>query len=250
MRPLDLMVRFSGTQTPAEDQTVAFRDTFEDGAADVEDRGWLWYQEGLVSTQAIAAGELNIQVTEGGAAGSFWFDANDGVLLYRIITGDCDVRARIRVLNTAGDAPPPPESNYRLVVLAAHDPDRSTVLNYAHVGAGSTAQADNRVEWKTTDDSTSTFGDNGVGITTPIAVDVRLVRAGQVFTAYWRDSSGDLSSSTGWTELQVMDRSDNTTPVRTTAAPLPDTLQWGIAVYSNQATHVVQGFVEETWATR
>jgi hypothetical protein len=221
-----------------------FDDDFESGEVDVEDRGWSWFNESNVTAQAVTSGELNIQIDAGGAAGSFWFDANDGVLLYKTLSGDADVRARVRVLNTAGDAPPA-ASNFRLVVLAAHDPDRSSAYNYCHVGAGSTSQTGSRVEWKTTDASVSTYGDNGSDITTPIAVDLRLVRSGQVLTPYWRDTAGDLSSNTGWTALQVMDRSDDTTPARASAVPMPHVLQWGMAVYANQAIHDVQGYVDE-----
>lgn len=232
--------------SPPVDPLAALSDDFESDEADVEDRGWLWHNESVVATQAIAGGELNLDITEGGGAGSFWFDGFEGMLLYKLVTGDADVRARIRVRNTAGDGTPAPD-NFRLVVLAAHDPDRATVLNYVHVGMGSTNEAGNSAEWKTTDDSVSTFGNNSSSGLSPLELDFRLVRVGQVFTAYVRFTGAEpLSSDVGWgSAWQVMDRSSNLTPARAAAVPMPDTLQWGIAVYSNQATHDVQGFVDE-----
>lgn len=227
----------------------AFADDFDSGDNNLLARGWRMYQSALVATQDIADGELDYEVTAGAAAGSFWFNADDGNLVFKLITGDADVRIRVRVRNTA-DSGSPPADNFRLFVLAAHDPDRATNLNYCHVGAGSTADTGSRVEWKTTDDSVSTYDDNGADIAAPLDVDLRLVRVGQVFTPYWRlsSASGNLRDNVGWNALQTMDREDNTTPARASAVALPDTLQWGFSCYSNDATHNVRGHVVEAVA--
>lgn len=219
------------------DPLAALDDNFDAGEADVELRGWTWYGEGSVTSQAIAAGELGLTIDHGGDGvlngGSFWFNATDGCLLHKAVTGDADVRARVRVRNTADDGLPAP-SQFRIAGLAAHDPDRATNLDYVHIGAGSTNQTGNRIEWKTTVASVSTFGDNGVDVA-PLDVDLRLVRVGQSFVGSWRPSAGDLGSDDGWLALPEMDR---------TAAPLPDTLQWGLVLYSNAFGPDIRVFVD------
>lgn len=240
--PSTVAARTVGQAAQDDGGIAAFADDFTADSGD-----WLYYRPELVGTDSFAAGENNLAPTAGGVAGSLWFDGFDGFLKYKLITGDVDVRARIRVRNTADDFTPP-TSNFRIAGLAAHDPDRSTNFNYVHIGAGSVNNgADNRIEWKTTDNSVSTYGANGSAVS-PLDVDVRLVRVGQVFTPYWRASAGLLSDAVGWTALQVMDRSNNATPARASAVVMPDTLQWGLIVYASVDPHDIRMFVDQVLA--
>src|SRR5678815_2737106 len=48
-----------------------------------------------VGTVAIAGGELGLTINAGGTGDSFWFDADEGVLVYVPISGDFDAQASI-----------------------------------------------------------------------------------------------------------------------------------------------------------
>lgn len=185
------------------------------------DPAWLRYEPGLAAMQdAVSGGELNYTCNFGGVGFSFWYMANEGILLYKEITGDFDVVAGVRVRNSADDGlPTVGDANYRVAGIAAHDPDRSTELNYVHVGLGCMNTADIEVEHKNTTASFSDFtatptsGSNtGVG-------ELRIRRVGQVFTLFYRHTSGD-----SWTQVGEYDR---------TATPMPSLLQVGFMAYSN-----------------
>jgi hypothetical protein len=228
-------------------------DDFERGAADVEARGFFWHREDLIATQAIAGGELELDVTGGGVGQAFWFNENEGPLLSPVaITGACDMRWRGHVRNTADTGTPDP-SQFRIAGIAAHDPDRSTVLNYVHIGGGSTNQVGNRIEWKTTDDSVSTFGDNGVDVA-PLDLDLRIVRRPedlQLFDLLWRTTgTAPLVSDEGWSLLQRINRADNTAPARATAVPLPRALHWGLMLYANPLAHDIRSFSRQVTYAR
>lgn len=183
----------------------------------------LWTEfegDGTYATSSVSGGQYSIEPDEGGSAGSFWFNGEQGLLTYKEITGDFDVRTRVHVTNSAGTSAPP-VSGFRIAGLAAHDPDRNTVRNYVHIGLGSTDEVDNRVEHKTTVDDVSTYGSasftNG---TNELDGYLRLTRVGTTYTAYY---STDGQS---WTQLQQWNRAD-----------LPSTLQVGLVIYANLTVH-------------
>lgn len=188
---------------------------------------WVNYEGDGTSSIAVSGGELNLTCNQGGAADSFWFNGEQGILLHKVVTGNFDVVADVRVRNLADSGlPTVGDGNFRIAGLAAHDPNRATNLNYVHVGLGCTASAAITCEWKTTVNNVSTFGSvaapSGTG-------QLRLVRQGQVFTAYYRALTTDP-----WTTVQVMDR---------TANPLPSALQVGLMVYASVAGHDERIFV-------
>lgn len=207
------------------DDLANFGDGFEGGALS---SAWTDYEGDGTSTIAVANSELNLTCNQGGSADSLWFDGDQGILVYKTVSGDVDVIASVRVRNLADDGlPTVGDGNYRIGGLAAHDPDRATNLNYVHVGLGCTASAGITCEWKTTVASVSTY--NAIAAATG-AGQIRLRRVGQLFTAYYRADPGDA-----WTTVQAMDR---------TANPLPTTLQWGFMVYASVATHDLRLFVD------
>lgn len=158
----------------------------------------------------------------GGATGSFWFDGNDGFLVYYEITGDFDAVLDCAVRDEVDDVSAPPvDGSFRIAGIAAHDPDRATNFDYVHCGFGAT-NVELSAEWKTTVASVSTFG----AIAWPSTDgQLRIERVGQLFNLYCR-----LTSSDPWTLLQAVDR---------TAAPLPATLQVGVMAYASDADHEI-----------
>src|SRR5574338_450012 len=228
MMKMPMMGRcLQGAET-APDPLSALNDTFTGASLNAK---WLTYNGGGTISVSQHDGEMDLTCSagwDGGTGGSFWYNAFQGGLEYQEVDGDFDAVADVRVTNLAGDGLPTDDGNYRIAVLAAHDPDRSTDLNYVHVGLGMTATpgAPARCEWKTTVNNVSTFGDTAAETTAQI----RLLRQGQIFTAYYRANAGDA-----WTEVQAMDR---------TAAPLPSTLQLGFDVYSQAASHDLRVFVD------
>lgn len=236
----------------AGDALTSLSDTFSTGTT-ARGNGWtLEDVNGAFSSDAVAGGTLDLQITEGGSGGSFWFDSNVGILLYKTVTGACDMRARVRIRNTANDAAPS-ASNFRIAGIAAHDPDRST-NEYVHIGIGSTNTTGNRIEWKTTDNSDSAFNFNDTGLDHPLDYDIRIVRRAsdlQVFDLYYRETGVEpLSSNDGWTLFVTIDRSDDTVPNRvansgSTAVQLPNTLRWGLMLYASTAEHDIRIFYDE-----
>jgi hypothetical protein len=208
---------------------ASLNDTFNGGDPLLENRGWTWYDEGSVATQDMSGGELHLVSTGGGAAGAWWYNTENGNLLFKQVTGDFDVRVRLRVRDAAGTGSPSSAAfEWRFAGIAVHDPDRSTQYNYVHAMLGADPNGTDRIEWKTTDDSASTW--DSVAGSAPLDYDLRIVRVGQVFSLYYRrtDSGQTLASNTGWTLYATIDRNDNTVPVRASAVPMPDTVQIGL----------------------
>lgn len=198
--------------------------------------GMTLYNGDGVGTVAITGGELGLTVNAGGTADSFWFDADQGVLVYVPISGDFDARALIRVRNSADSGlPTVGDGNFRIAGLAAHDPDRTT-LDYVHVGMGCTASAAITVETKNTvadvsdyDEFTTAGASTGIG-------EVRIVREGQIFRLYYR-----AATTSPWTLESTYDR---------TAAPMPSLTHVGFIAYSNQAVHDIRLFAQNLVITR
>jgi len=195
---------------------------------------WTAYQGDGTATIAVSGSELNLTCNAGGSGDSFWFDAEQGILVYQLVVGDFDAIATIRVRNSADDGlPTVNDGNYRIAGLAAHDPDRSTVLNYVHIGLGCTASAAITCETKNTVDSVSDF-DAAAAATG--AGQVRILREGQTFSMYYR-----ASASASWTLENTYDR---------TGFEMPDTLQLGFVVYASIAGHDIRIFVDDFTVTR
>ena len=182
------------------------------------------FKPAALQAVTFAGGRARLEPVQGGNAadGSFWFDGFTGFLLYYVVTGDFDAIATFDARDEADDVSlPPVDGSFRICALAAHDPDRSTNLDYVHAGFGS-VDVGHHAEWKTTVASSSTFGSTAWP---SVGGQVRLQRVGQVFTASVRALPSDP-----WTLLQVMDRS---------AAPLPDTLHVGLTAYCSDPDHEI-----------
>lgn len=204
------------------DPLAALDDVF-DGTDSLTDRGWSIYGGSTITTQTIGDGELVLESTTGGGSGAWWYSQSgfrqDGSLVYKLVTGDLDVRVRVRVRGAGGTGSPTGgvASEWRFAGLAIHDPVGldSGFWNYTHVALGGSPNGANRIEWKVTDDDgagdvLSTFDD--VAGSADLDYDLRSVKVGQVVTHYYRrtDSGEPLDSDDGWTELVVVDKSTNT----------------------------------------
>lgn len=197
-----------------------------DGAA-MQSR-WTLYEGDGTAVTSVSGGQMNLTCNAGGAGDSLWFDAEQGILWYQLVSGNFDVSASVRVRNLADSGlPTVGDGNFRVGVLAAHDPDRSTDLDYVHCGLGCIGGAGIEAEYKSTVASVSSYA----SIAAPTgAGTLRIRRVGQLFSLYY-----------GTTLLQAYDR---------TAAPLPTVLQVGIGVYASVASHDLRMFVDSVTFTR
>lgn len=169
-------------------------------------------------TVTVSGGEALLEIGAGGAGGSFWFNAADGILYWQEVTGDFDCVADCYVENAAGSGLPPATS-FRIGGIACHDPDRSN-FDYVHVGLGAAGLATLAAESKNTVANVSAY--TAVANTTG-AAEIRLTRVGQVFTCQYTTTPGS-----GYTTINTYDR---------TAAPMPSTCRLGLMLYSNQTVH-------------
>lgn len=213
------------------DPLAALSDGFP---GDTLDPKWTLYEGDGEATLTVADGELGFQIDAGSTGGSFWYQDEQGCLLYQEVDGDFEAIATLRIRNAA-DSGLPPVTQFRLAGIAAHDPDRATVLNYVHVALGAAGEADLRAEHKSTVDSVSEPGGGSSpgysSISWPSGEgQIRLLREGQTFTCSVRADVLDA-----WTDIEVVDR---------TAAPMPDVLQVGPIVYAADSTHNIRGYFD------
>ena len=179
---------------------------------------WTEYNGGGVSTVTVTGDQARISADHGGTGQAFWYNDQTADLYYKLITGDFDVYAYLTLTNEAEDGLPP-VSNYRICGLAAHDPDRSSVLNYVHIGLGSVGAAALACEWKDTRDSVSLFGSTTNADIALGRGQIRLRRVGEVYDFFYRSAEG-----LDWILVQTRGRS---------GAELPAQLQVGFMLYSN-----------------
>ena len=171
--------------------------------------------------RTIESGQLRLGAFAGGAAGSDWFNATDGIIYGPMIAGDCLMRARMIGRNYAGDGPIP-LSEFRIAGISAHDPAQPP-FNYCHLGLGVLVPevgATYRIESKSNRDSVSDYitqdwpGD--------VYSEVALQRVGQIFTYAAR-----LDPSDAFTITRIIDRAVD-------GPLLPQELWWGLMTYSNE----------------
>lgn len=256
----------SSSVEPEPDLYPGLADDFTDDAEpDPTARGWSYYKTDAIDEASVTTGALQLEPVRGGndPTGSLWFTSNvavefDGFLVFKELGPGAgtptsfDARARLQATNSAlDDAPPVALGEYRYVVLAVHDPDRSTALNYVHIGIGADPD-DVEIEVKTTDNdeiaAQSVFPViAAVVVGNMLAYDVRIVRRAtdtDVFDCYYRATGAEpLTSNVGWLLHTTVRRDDDTTPARASAVRLPDDVQIGFAVYASPATHDVHGRV-------
>jgi hypothetical protein len=143
-----------------------------------------------------------------------WFNTERGVLFGRDVTGDFRATATVRTAKTSDPATPPGgDGSVQLAGLMAHA--TGPIENYVFIVLGSIG-ASTGIETKTTTGGHSIWVQRG-----PVAngaADLRLCRAGKVFTLAWREPG----SSGAWTLQSTFERAD-----------LPETLNVGPNIYTD-----------------
>ncbi|HXC51577.1 MAG TPA: hypothetical protein VN634_11875 [Candidatus Limnocylindrales bacterium] len=195
-------------------------DTFDGTSLDPS---WTVLHPGLV-TISVSGGALHLTPTVSGG-GNVWYQAGEGPLVYKEVTGDFDVTATLTVRDPSMTSnPPPPE--YRFAGILARDPAAGPV-NTVHtaMGAGSNVQG-TCYEYKSTDDSVSTWAATPSGTASG---QVRLRRSGATIEMYWRATSGD-----SWTMIHSFNRPD-----------LAATLQVGPMVYAVDSPPSIEALFDD-----
>lgn len=192
------------------------------------------YKPAALADASVAAlnGFLNVRPVQGGAGvtGSLWFDDNDGILIYKLVTGNFTAILDCIARDAAGtSAPPIVAGQWRLTGLAAHDPAEAplpTGFNYVHVAYGSVNEDLTQLvcEWKNCVNSVSPYGNipwpTGRG-------QLRIDRTAQLFDLYTRSSP-----SAPWVTVNSINRAAN---------PLPATLRVGMMAYSSAVASDISG---------
>jgi hypothetical protein len=199
--------------TPTTTTSTTLPEDLDDDFAGASlDPSWSVLHPAL-ATITVSGGALHLVPTAAGAP-DIWYNAGEGPLVYKLVSGDFDVSAVMSTRNPSMPANPPP-TEYRLAGILARDPASSPASsNTVHVaiGAGSSGQGTS-YEYKSTNDSVSDW------MATPTASpsgEVRLRRVGNTFDMFWRPDS--ISS---WTNIHTFVRAD-----------MPAELQVGLMVYS------------------
>lgn len=189
------------------------------------DPSWRIHNPQLLAL-SVAGGEVHMRPTQSGPPVTWYADA-EGPMIYKLVSGDFDVRARVRSYDPAMPQQPPAIS-YRMGGITIRDPASTPGRrNWLHVAVGGgTAQVPVAVEDKTTVDSSSTLR------LTPLQAaraELRAVRRGTLIEFYFRESS-----TAAWQLLRSFPRPD-----------LAQTLQVGLNVFSWTSPNAVQASFDE-----
>ncbi len=210
----------SSTATGMTDDLASLSDTFDAAALDPS---WTIFNEAAVDA-SVGASALSLTLTQP----ALWFQASQGVLVHKTITGDFRVTANVRARKTSAPADPPTNSIH-LGGLMARDPASDAGQeNYVFIVVGFD-ENDVSVETKSTTNDVSDY----IGPTWPSTdAELRLCRVGAAFHLYKRAIGG-----TAWEEAMVYDRPD-----------LGAALQVGPNIYSLAAPDLTVSFDEVTFA--
>ena len=206
----------------APDDLAGLSDDFEGAGVDPE---WALVNGDAVAA-TVAGGALSLTLTEP----ALWFEASQGVLLHKAVTGDFRVTARVRARKTSAPDEPP-DRTIHLGGLMARDPasdGAEAPESYVFIVVGRD-ENDVSVETKSTMNDESDYD----GPTWPSTdAELRLCRVGSTFRAYKREGS-----AAAWEEAVVYERPD-----------LPATLQVGPNIYALTAPDLTVHFDEVTFA--
>jgi hypothetical protein len=210
----------AATDAPSGPGLAALTDDFSGAALSP---AWSVLHPELVGV-SVQGGALRLEAT----ADSLWFNASQGPLVHKTVSGDFMITSRVRARSAATPAQPPSQ-NIHLGGLMARDP-ASASENFVFVVVGHD-ENDISVETKNTIASVSTY----TGPAWPSGdAELRLCRVGSNFRMLKRDIAGGA-----WTEAATFDRPD-----------LPATLQVGAVMYAHtQAPDLAVTFDELTFAS-
>jgi hypothetical protein len=189
------------------------------------DASWTIFKPS-VSAVSIEKSALVVEMTQA----ALWFEASQGQLVYKLVTGDFKVTSRVHARKTSSPADPP-DGNVHLGGLMARDPigvDKGGAENYVFIVVGRD-ENDLSVETKFTRNSMSDY----IGPSWPSGdAELRLCRIGAQFNLYKRPIG-----STTW-ELAIAD----------THGMLPSTLQVGAVAYTLGGPDLTVSFEEVVFA--
>jgi len=178
---------------------------------------------------AVAGGALQLEPTQAGID-RVWFHDFEGPLVYRWVTGDFAVRARVRVVAThpLTNPPTPPPPDFRLAGLLVRDPGSEPgERDWTHVAiGGAVAGLPVAIEDKHTSGSLSDFALYPVEAA---EAELRLVRSGTTIKLYARPLAGGP-----WQLLREHEH-----------PALPATVQVGAMVYSFSAPPRIRASFDE-----
>jgi hypothetical protein len=170
------------------------------------DPSWTVFNPTLVT---VSEGQGNLLLRAVGD--SFWYQGNQGVLVYKLVTGDFKATTTVHV-SKGSDPTMPPVQNIELVGLMARNPTGATE-NYVLIVIGFAEMGHIAVEHKETTNNVSVFGETPW----PVDAELRICRVGSAFTLLRR-----TVGTTTWT-----------VDYQTTRTDLPATLQVGPNLYDH-----------------
>jgi hypothetical protein len=176
----------------------------------VLDPSWTVFRSDLADL-AIADGALSITPKPK----DLWYQASQGVLVYKLVTGDFKVTATVHA-RKASDRATAPAEFADVGGLMARNPSGDSE-NYVLGVVGYAEMNELAIEHKSTTDSQSEYGETAFGSD----AELRLCRTGGSFTIYYREPG-----ASGWpTSVAPIERAD-----------LPQTLQVGMIAYTGASS--------------
>jgi hypothetical protein len=164
-------------------------------------------------------------------ANALWYNNNQGVLVYKLVTGDFKATSTVHVRNAPGSTMPPTQG-IELGGVMARDPASSQGgrgENYVVIEVGFGEQGHLAIEHKSTIENVSVFDESPFGAD----AELRLCRVGASFTLWYR-----AVGATTWVQDDQIARAD-----------LAATLQVGAATYADEpAPDLVASFDRLTFA--
>lgn len=206
------------------------------GPALLTARGWTLYKANAIAQAEVVSGWARLRINAGAASAagtgvsSFWFNTTDGAAAEKEITGNVEMRTRVRIWDAALSGLPT-LTQFRVAGIAVHNPDRSTTAyNYTHIGGGVTVIAGTpqySVETKNTVNGVSTFPSVIVATATPWEMDLMVRKLATTVTTHYRIAPGStpLSSNTGMIQHQSFTRT------------YPATCRYSLICYAQPAAH-------------
>lgn len=188
-------INFNGTATQTTDAFNSTWDLFNPSVSTIEEH---------------TADRLNLVL----AQNALWFEGDQGGLIYRNITGNFTLSARVSV-RMASDANVAVNCNICLGGLMARSPDNRNGEDYVHIVSGNTPSGLG-YETKNTNNSDSPFEPIADGSADH---ELRICRDGSTFRLYQRAIGAQT-----WNLAQTYERPD-----------LPPTLQVGLNIYTAQS---------------
>lgn len=190
---------------------------------------WEDYRADTLTSDAVGSGYRQLVLADGGPAGSFWYEDDDGFLTSVRVLGDFDVVLDSQAF--AGDlgGVPAADGTARILALAAVARDRRTGRkNEVHMGHGRAPGRDAGtgviVEHKSTVDSVTTWNTIAHPNAGTCRLWLRLRRVGTVCSGYYS------TDGVTWTLAASWDRPD-----------LPAVLDVGVVLYAQAPTPDIAG---------